>query len=70
MNEQQSVTIEIEIFFSHLMYAPEYTPLDDIVRKQKQQIMYVLFFMLIFKAKNLSVGTGVNYKQHKTKIFN
>ncbi|CAF4850362.1 unnamed protein product [Rotaria sp. Silwood1] len=39
LNEQQSVTIEIEIFFSHLMYSPEYTPLDDIVRKQKQQIM-------------------------------
>ncbi|CAF4234239.1 unnamed protein product, partial [Rotaria sp. Silwood2] len=38
LNEQQSVTIEIEIFFSHLMYSPEYTPLDDIVRKQKQQI--------------------------------
>ena len=39
LNEQQSVTIEIELFFSHLMYSPEYTPLDDIVRKQKQQIM-------------------------------
>ncbi|CAF4930458.1 unnamed protein product, partial [Rotaria socialis] len=34
LNEQQSVTIEIENFFSHLMYSPEYTPLDDIVRKQ------------------------------------
>lgn len=39
LNDQQSVTIEIEIFFSHLLFAPEYTPLDDIVRKQKQQIM-------------------------------
>ncbi|UJR31220.1 hypothetical protein I4U23_018724 [Adineta vaga] len=39
LNEQQGVTIEIEIFFSHLMYLPEYSPLDDIVRKQKQQIM-------------------------------
>jgi hypothetical protein len=44
LNEQQSVTIEIEIFFSHLMYSPEYTPLDDIVRKQKQQIMYIEFY--------------------------
>lgn len=39
LNEQHSVTIEIEIFFSHLMYLPDYSPLDDIVRKQKQQIM-------------------------------
>jgi len=39
LNEQRSVTIEIEIFFSHLMYLPDYSPLDDIVRKQKQQIM-------------------------------
>ncbi|CAF1404530.1 unnamed protein product [Adineta steineri] len=39
LNDQHSVTIEIEIFFSHLMFAPEYSPLDDIVRKQKQQIM-------------------------------
>ena len=39
LNDQQSVTIEIEIFFSHLLFAPEYSPLDDIVRKQKQQIM-------------------------------
>ena len=39
LNDQQSATIEIEIFFSHLMFAPEYSPLDDIVRKQKQQIM-------------------------------
>lgn len=28
------------MFFSHLLFSPEYTPLDDIVRKQKQQIMY------------------------------
>ena len=47
LNEQQSVTIEIEIFFSHLMYSPEYTPLDDIVRKQKQQIMYVNFVLFV-----------------------
>ncbi|CAF0777583.1 unnamed protein product [Adineta steineri] len=39
LNQHQGVTIEIEIFFSHLMYLPEYSPLDDIVRKQKQQIM-------------------------------
>ncbi|CAF2894172.1 unnamed protein product [Rotaria sp. Silwood2] len=39
LNDQQSVTIEIEMFFSHLMFAPEYSPLDDIVRKQKIQIM-------------------------------
>ncbi|CAF1678149.1 unnamed protein product, partial [Adineta ricciae] len=39
LNEQHCVTIEIEIFFSHLMFSPEYSPLDDIVRKQKQQIM-------------------------------
>ncbi|CAF3125865.1 unnamed protein product [Rotaria socialis] len=39
LNDQQSVTIEIEMYFSHLMFSPEYSPLDDIVRKQKQQIM-------------------------------
>ena len=39
LNDQQSVTIEIEIFFSRLLYLPDYSPLDDIVRKQKQQIM-------------------------------
>jgi hypothetical protein len=68
LNDQQSVTIEIEIFFSHLLFAPEYTPLDDIVRKQKQQIMYVsIFIPEDFSNKSF---LGVSCWQLKMKIFN
>ncbi|CAF1044066.1 unnamed protein product [Didymodactylos carnosus] len=39
LNEHNGVTIEIETFYTHLMFQPEYSPLDDIVRKHKLQIM-------------------------------
>jgi hypothetical protein len=35
------------------MFAPEYTPLDDIVRKQKQQIMCVISLFFSFKLNKL-----------------
>jgi hypothetical protein len=71
LNDQQNVTIEIEFFFSHLMYLPDYSPLDDIVRKQKQQIMYVQrttdqsIDSLVFCRRELLAAQSENFQLEK-----
>ena len=43
LDQDGGITVEIEWYFSHLLHQPEYSHLDDIVRKQKLQMLYVLY---------------------------
>lgn len=55
------------------MYSPEYTPLDDIVRKQKQQIMYACCFEqieydsfgFVFPRRELQAAQSENFQLEK-----
>lgn len=38
LDQDGGITVEIEWYFSHLLHYPEYSHLDDVVRKQKLQM--------------------------------
>lgn len=46
------ITVEMEWYYSHLLHQPEYSHLDDIIRKQKLQMLYVYAFLSDFEFKN------------------
>jgi len=39
LDQDGGITIEIEWHYSHLLHQPEYSHLDDIIRKQKLQML-------------------------------
>ena len=42
LDQDGGITIEMDWIYSHLLHQPEYSHLDDIVRRQKLQMLYVL----------------------------
>ncbi|CAF0783120.1 unnamed protein product [Brachionus calyciflorus] len=38
LDQDEGITIEMELYYSHLLHQPEYSHLDDIIRKQKLQM--------------------------------
>jgi hypothetical protein len=40
LDQDGGITIEMEWNYSHLLNQPEYSHLDDIIRKQKLQMQY------------------------------
>ena len=40
LDQDGGITVEMEWNYSHLLHQPEYSHLDDIIRKQKLQMQY------------------------------
>ena len=38
LDQEGCLNIEMELYYSHLLHQPEYSHLDDIIRKQKLQM--------------------------------
>ena len=47
LDQDGGITIEVEWHFSHLLHQPEYSHLDDIARKQKLQMLYANYIIII-----------------------
>jgi hypothetical protein len=43
LDPKGGINVEMEYHYSHLLHQPEYSHLDDIIRKHKLQMLYVFF---------------------------